>query len=135
MRAACVLILIATLLSCPVHCMGLTLSGSAQVEPRSGCSCCQRQAPVRDADSGQNDREPVAPDDDCQCASCLCHGAIHNDDGTLHRLMESTRESADLTATVVAPAVTGLDRDFGERPPNASAAGRSLRHALHSMQV
>lgn len=74
---------ITALLLCPLRCAAMPAAGSAEAavgsataaQVVSGCSCCQP--------SGEN--QPVRPtdqpsDDDCECANCLCHGAVLESD-------------------------------------------------------
>lgn len=69
------LTVIATLLICPIRCMGaLPTSAGAAEQPR--CHCCQH---VRQ-DESSSDQNLPAHSGGCGCTSCLCHGAVRGDD-------------------------------------------------------
>jgi hypothetical protein len=84
-RVATVLFLIATLVVCPLACLGEAVAASVSPDVGSGfgvsepCSCC---APTKD-----NQRTPSDPGPGQKSGSCLCHGAVlgdHSADSELH---------------------------------------------------
>lgn len=67
------LLLSFAVLACPLNCMGALGDGDTQAVSLPGCSCCSHGF------SGENSvphRLPHAPNDDCQCPTCLCNGAV-----------------------------------------------------------
>ena len=67
------LALILSLLACPLNCMGAFTDVGAQNSAPAACGCCGNG--IADRDSAPP-RVPDTPDDDCQCPTCLCNGAV-----------------------------------------------------------
>src|SRR5690606_22340555 len=79
-RTAHALLLIASLLACPFRCAGVTGADAALT---SSCSCCASHGEIPSlpaTDPIQQDQQPSAPSDECQCGDCLCEGAVLTDD-------------------------------------------------------
>lgn len=109
---------IAALLLCPLRCAAMPAAGSAEEtlgSPRaaqvvSGCSCCHPSGanqPVRSTDQPS--------DGDCECANCLCHGAV----------LES-----DIKLSLVAALPFSIDRpliEFALATPAADSINQSER--------
>jgi hypothetical protein len=137
MHAVPALLLIVSLLTCPYRCLGSSRVGSAPEEEVSGCPCCQHHTAKKGADSDSNPggRESSTPEDDCNCGSCLCYGALRGDDGSTQDLLQAACEVADMSATIFPDVIRSIG-EWAEGPPiSASAAGRSLRHILRSLQI
>lgn len=136
MRAMPTLLLIFALLVCPYHCSASLGLGCAGEEVTSGCRCCQHHKPKSDMETDQCSQESPPQSSDCQCGSCLCHGAVRGDEGSTQDLLASTFAMADAPAMVVVPVVINLSGKWIVRPPiPAPAAGRTLCLALHSLQI
>lgn len=136
MRAVPTLLLIIALLVCPFHCSDSLGLGCASDDVTSGCRCCHHNKPKTDVGTDQCGQVPPAPGDDCQCGSCLCHGAVRGDEGSTQNLLSSTFALADAQAMFVLPVVINLPGKWTVRPPiPASPAGRTLCLALHSLQI
>lgn len=73
MQVCARLVLILALLACPLNCMGALSRVDAPNERPSACGCCAHQTAKRDSTPA---RVPHSPDDDCQCPTCLCNGAV-----------------------------------------------------------
>lgn len=67
------------LLACPMNCMGVLSAPDEPSVSSSGCGCCPHHQAEHDSD-----RLPIphSPDDDCQCPTCLCNGAVLLSDHT-----------------------------------------------------
>lgn len=143
MHAVPALLLIVSLLICPYRCLGSSRVDSAPEEEKvSGCPCCQHHAAEKatdpdssPGDSSPGDQESSTPEDDCNCGSCLCHGALRGDGGSTQDLLQAASEIADMSA-VMLPVVIHPTGEWAAGPPvSASAAGRPLRLTLHSLQI
>jgi hypothetical protein len=71
-----IVLLIASLLACPVNCMGALECDAPQDTISAGCACCHDPASALGAPLSPD--EPL-PDDECECGNCLCHGAVLSD--------------------------------------------------------
>jgi len=140
-RTICTLLLIASLVACPFRCLGLGGLTLASAEQPVSYSCCPSrcdapsQPPV---ESGPAEREqtPSAPDPGCHCNGCVCEGAVRMDDDSVPDVIVAGLWLADFltqSATVVCGGFTARPDDGP--PLLASAAGRSLRLVIQSLQI
>jgi len=71
--------LILATLACPLNCMGAIQAANAPSHNSSvqnhQCSCSSYSC-----GPNQQESEPIVPDDDCECANCLCRDAVVESD-------------------------------------------------------
>jgi len=115
-----VLLLVGSLLACPMNCMGAFKSGDAEALVPSRCSCCHSSA--------QSTPDSQTPDegDGCECSNCLCHGAVLS-------VVDALPFDYSVGVFWIAP-VTTVDAEYSRAfrggvvsPLAASSAGRSVR--------
>jgi len=63
------------LLICPIRCIGGGEVAHAGESVSTGCACCRHSVLPTDTEGHQAPQQS----DDCQCGSCLCHGATRVD--------------------------------------------------------
>ena len=71
LRLAQVLAIIAVLLICPIRCAHAAAPDAPRAAVSKKCACCHHK-PARD--SGSHEGSP--PAENCECGTCLCHGAV-----------------------------------------------------------
>ena len=136
MRTIPALLLIAALLACPFRCLGSFGVSCAQGEEVSGCRCCQHHKPKPDTSAVVDNQGPSDSEESCNCGGCLCHGAVRGNDGSIQDHLAFIAEMPDASLIVVLPKIESQPGEWAERPPIPTlAVGRSLRLALHSLQV
>ena len=145
LRLAFVLLLIALLLACPYRCAGLlgdvcAAEESVAVDSTPRCPCCAKRRAVPEqplAAAGEKEKpSPSTPAEDCQCGSCLCHGAVVTDDDATHDVFFADLVAADNLAVASTPlAAPAIPNQYEGPPTLATAAGRPLRVVLESLQI
>ena len=106
-----VLLLIASLLACPLRCQAHEVASSAG-SGTAGCACCGDRQTVPDAPASN------APVEGCGCSDCLCHGAV---------LGGGTDILAALLLYLAAAVSVAVD-DLGLQPAVLGSATDALRY-------
>lgn len=135
-RSVHVLLTVASLLACPLNCLGRAADDCASERATAACSCCHAQ-PERAGDpcgAPANDAPPT-PADDCG-GDCLCRGAVLTKDDLSSDL--GVTPSAPAGVMNVAPAEEARSGQFalsgsGKTASPAALFGRALRFALQSL--
>ncbi len=73
-----VLLLIASVLACPLRCLSCKANVAASVVsavPAPVCSCCSHCQELTDSDLPVSNA-PTPSEDDCHCPACICEGAV-----------------------------------------------------------
>ncbi|TWT66388.1 hypothetical protein CA85_24820 [Allorhodopirellula solitaria] len=122
MRLVMILLLIASIFSCPYRCAiggGCANTADATQVVVGGDSCCK--SCVGEDVQGDQTPQPECPCDDCDCVACICNGAtVDGDSG-----------AADVSAAeVVLLAVESYQRFSEPRPARLSSAGQILQGSL-----
>ena len=133
------LLLIGSLLTCPLRCMAWhsapsEAAPSVQLESeQSDCGCCasSQQASLPSSPPSS------CPEGHCDCGDCLCHGAVVEDGTSLH--LPTVISLADLPPVLdeqIAARPTGLIHALDETSPGGSLPnGRSRRVAHQSWLI
>jgi hypothetical protein len=141
LRPILVLLLIACLVACPFKCLGGEPSERASAEQSRSYSCCASHFDTPSQGPSESGPEhgkqtPPTPEGGCHCNGCVCEGAV--------RMDEDHDPSHDVFVTVVwladflppSPVCGGLAVRPSDGPPAVpSAAGRSLRLVIESLQI
>ena len=115
------LLLIYSLLACPLRCMGSTCGDYAAeaMETGAGCCCCGhcQQSPAEPTD---RDEEP-SRSNDCSCGNCLCHGAVRSDDEVIAQPFDGFTEAATVVVFSEIPVnrIAVFERPSEARPPSS----------------
>ena len=112
-----ILVLVCSLVVCPLRCMGLDCAAEATETGASCCRCehCQRTS----TEPTDHDDEP-RPAKDCSCGSCLCHGAVLSDDEVIVQPLDSFTAVATVVIPEVHVNLTALVQQPSEsRPPSS----------------
>ena len=78
MRPTIVLLMIASLLSCPLWCANATDCADPASAVASSDGCCGHCQTHRQ--EAETPPAPAEPCNDCQCSTCLCNGAVFESD-------------------------------------------------------
>lgn len=82
MRSVLILLLIASIFSCPFRCAVGTDCADATQTTQVVAACCD-ECGGHDDGPEEGAPQPVSPCDDCQCPTCICHGAIVDGDAVV----------------------------------------------------
>lgn len=140
-RTAHILLTTASLLVCPLNCLGHAAGNSDGAEPKQaqGCRCCQHATQSTTAASGpaQGDDSPSAPNDDCGCGNCLCRGAILTEDDLPVDAAAGALFPAptDELAVGILAAEIGLFSAADSPPSDFKSSGRQIRLVLESLLI
>lgn len=123
-KLAPTLLLITSILACPVNCLGSPAHEDAPQASPTGCSSCSCEQ--SDGTSAPADF-PNHPDDDCTSGSCFCRGAVV-EAGRTAKDIDHAGVSFDATALSAesTPAVSVLF-ECSLTLPTSRLAGRYLR--------
>ncbi len=124
------IILIASLLTCPLRCMSCQpVAASVNDCVPAGCSCCHCESELPVSDSSED-----YPNDHCSCPNCICEGA------TLQDILELP--DVNTQAASVGRWLLRIERDINVEMVQESAgavqdwdrrnSGRGARIAHHS---
>lgn len=117
------LMLIATMLACPLRCSAHAAGGcgeaeAAQLNSASGCKCCQ---PAASEVPGALPAEG-SPAQGCECGNCICNGAV----------LESDVQFVFTAVLAVAAELPGLEREpVAPRADVACVDGLSSPHDIY----
>lgn len=138
MRSAMILLLIASLLSCPIRCAsgsGCTDSAGpadAVVASHTCCDTCGTQQTHQEEPS-----QPGCPCDDCACQACVCHGATVNADVVAIDLLAAFSVWLPVDTQAQRPLAKTHSRTQADDVPQSLpfASGRIARINLQSFQI
>lgn len=134
MNALLPLLLIASILTCPIRCAAGSLISALPTETKSfaPCCCCHAQAdvlPVRN----QSD----FPDKGCECENCFCGGVIVESNSNLfvtHWLVGFVDWPTRSDLRAVSPSVEALNSNIAAGC-RCYACGRDARIAYRSLLI
>ena len=114
------LLLIYSLLACPLCCMGSTCGDYAAeaMETGAGCCCCAhcQQSPAEPTD---RDEEP-SRSNVCSCANCPCHGAVLSDDEVFVQTLDGFTDAATaVISEIPVNRIAVFERLSGATPPSS----------------
>lgn len=114
-QIALVVAVIAALVTCPAHCLGLV---EPEV-PTKHCRCCHpAPAPLP---------PPANHSDDCRCAACICHGAISSEPLQLDALHSELCLDGAAILTDAFLALGAVPVSTGPRAERFVPSGRCMR--------
>ena len=128
LRGLLTLTVVASLVCCPLRCLaGVELSVSTATEktaPRK-CSCCRHRAADTETASSKSS-SPVERSGDCDCANCLCEGAVLGSNVPVDAFVAIAPLNVVATDALEVSIAPPFDGDLLEVPIRSGLTGREI---------